>query len=41
MHFNNDEKSKKYREKCIGCGICSYVCPAKINLRGVYKDDKK
>ena len=38
MHFNDDEKAKKYREKCINCGMCEYVCPSKINLT---KGDKK
>ena len=30
---NIDELKRLSVNKCIGCGICSYVCPAKINLR--------
>lgn len=29
----SEELIKLHPEKCIECGICSYVCPAKINLR--------
>lgn len=30
---SHDELIKLHPEKCIECGICSYICPAKINLR--------
>ena len=23
----------KYKDKCIDCGLCNYVCPSNINLR--------
>ena len=40
MHFNKDKKANDYRSKCVNCGICSYLCPSKINLREneVYND---
>ena len=32
------EKLKKLQpERCIECGLCSYICPAKINLKKVIK----
>ena len=29
------------KEKCIECGLCSYICPSKIGLRDVVKIAKK
>ena len=31
--FLIQELRKLNVNRCIGCGICSYICPAKINLR--------
>ncbi|MBE6347584.1 MAG: hypothetical protein E7064_01405, partial [Spirochaetaceae bacterium] len=28
-------------EKCIECGLCSYICPARINVRNYVKKAKK
>ena len=42
MYFNKDKKSKQYKERCINCGMCSYVCPSKIELnKGCVKYDKE
>ena len=30
VHWMNDLSNK---DKCIDCGLCSYVCPCNINLR--------
>ena len=31
---NEDKKKKvKYLDKCLECGLCSYVCPSKIEVR--------
>ena len=27
----------KDEEKCIKCGLCSYICPANINLGGSHE----
>ena len=32
MHFNKNKKSDKYKKECIKCGMCSYICPSKIDL---------
>ena len=40
MYFHNNKKSKEYKMKCVNCGICEFVCPSKIDLRGVYNDKK-
>jgi electron transport complex protein RnfC len=32
--LNNIEKLKKLEPmRCVECGLCSYICPAKINVR--------
>ena len=28
-------------DKCVGCGLCSYVCPAKIEVRDLIKKIKE
>jgi len=33
-NYNNDKKLKDLKpDRCISCGLCSYICPSKINLR--------
>ena len=27
------------KDKCIGCGLCNYICPANINLKKVLKGE--
>lgn len=40
-NVNNQEGLKKLNiNKCIDCGLCSYICPARINLRS-YIDKAK
>ena len=40
-NINNINELRKLNvNRCIGCGICSYICPAKINLRE-YVESKK
>ena len=36
---NGDKEGflKIYGDYCIGCGCCSYVCPAKIPLKQGFK----
>ena len=29
------ETKKLKIDKCIGCGLCSYICPAKIEVREI------
>ena len=41
MYFNKDEKAKEYKKECINCGVCSYLCPSKINLNKGVRNDKK
>ena len=37
----NIEKLKSlHPEKCIGCGLCSYICPAKLFVRERVKEAK-
>ena len=28
-------------DKCVNCGLCSYICPARIDLRQIVKDSKE
>ena len=46
VQCSSKDKGKEVKQACqvgcIGCGICSYVCPSKINLhKGVVYNDKK
>ncbi len=37
-NVNNDKYLKQlHPEKCVGCGLCSYVCPARIEVRNYVK----
>ena len=36
-----DEAEELGAHRCIGCGLCSYVCPSKIELREVISSAKK
>ena len=33
-NLDNKDKLKELQvEKCVECGLCSYICPSKIGLR--------
>lgn len=34
---NKDKLKKLHPERCVKCGLCSYVCPSKIGLRDAVK----
>ena len=38
---NEDMLKKLHPEKCVECGLCSYICPSKIGLRDAVKIAKK
>lgn len=38
---SKEELEKLHPEKCIECGLCSYICPAKIKLRDKVIEAKK
>ena len=41
-NLDNVKKLCKLKAKrCIGCGLCSYVCPSKIRLRELVGEAKK
>ncbi len=39
--FNKKKLKKLDLEKCVGCGLCSYICPARIDLRQIVKYAKE
>ena len=41
FHNNKDKLKKLTPLKCVECGLCSYICPAKINVREFVKKAKK
>ena len=45
LQDDNSNKKDTLRKlnpnKCIGCGLCSYICPSKIDLREDVKESKK
>lgn len=43
MNNVNNQKilDKLHANKCIECGMCSYVCPAKINVKEFVKKAKE
>ena len=40
MIMKNDKEYLE-SEKCIECGLCSYVCPANINVREYVRKAKR
>ena len=38
---NKDRVDKLKIDKCIECGLCSYVCPAKIEVRELLRNIKE
>jgi len=42
MIIDNKGKANELKiDKCIECGLCSYVCPSKIEVREILKNIKK
>ena len=42
MIMDNKEKAEELKlDKCINCGLCSYVCPSKIEIREILKSIKE
>lgn len=39
-HLNKKKLEMLTPEKCIGCGLCSYICPARIDLRKIVSEAK-
>ena len=40
--IENPRQSKELKiNKCINCGLCSYVCPSKIEVRELIKKIKE
>ena len=37
---NPKEADKLHIDKCINCGLCSYVCPSKIKITEIIKKIK-
>jgi len=35
----NPDLKEKYRDKCLQCGLCSYVCPSNIDLKKMMEED--
>ena len=39
--FNKNKLTKLHPEKCIECGLCTYICPARIDLRQAVKESQE
>ena len=41
-NLNSSDKLKDYQvNRCIECGLCSFVCPSKINVRDYVRRAKE